>query len=64
MAEITETQESLPPFRMGEVGSLGLKVKNGRIYEEPRQALRFPESIKTFQLMMRDPAVAASVNII
>ena len=64
MADITETQESLPPFRMGEVGSLGLKVKNGRIYEEPRQALRFPESIKTFQLMMRDPAVAASVNII
>lgn len=64
MAEITETQESLPPFRMGEVGSLGLKVRNGRIYEEPRQALRFPESIKTFQLMMRDPAVAASVNII
>ena len=64
MADITETQESLPPFRMGEVGSLGLKVRSGRIYEEPRQALRFPESIKTFQLMMRDPSVAASVNII
>lgn len=66
MAElITETEEgNLPQFRMGEVGSLGLKVRGGRIYEEPRTALRFPESMRTYQMMMRDPSVAASINII
>lgn len=65
MSDITEINDgAMPQFRMGEIGSLGLKVRSGRMYEEPRQALRFPESIKTFQIMMRDPSVAASVNII
>lgn len=64
MAELTDTDNSLPQFRMGEVGNLGLTVRGGRILQEPRQCLRFPENTRTYQLMLRDPAVAASVNII
>lgn len=63
MSEIT-SQPSMPPFRQGEVGALGLRVISGRILEEPRRNLQFPESIKTFQIMMRDPSVAASINVI
>lgn len=64
MGEITADFEPLPPFRMGEVGSLGLNVVNGRILQEPRRNLRFPESMRTFQLMMRDPSIASSLNLI
>lgn len=64
MSEISSDFKPLPPFRMGEVGSIGLDVKNGRIMQEPRRNLRFPESMNTFQLMMRDPAIASSLNII
>lgn len=62
--EITGEGSTLPPFRMGEVGALGLKVHSGRIMQEPRRNLRFPESMKTFQLMTRDPAIATSLNVI
>ncbi|QFP93873.1 hypothetical protein [Pectobacterium phage Wc4-1] len=64
MGEITGDFAPLPPFRTGEVGALGLKTISGRILQEPRRNLRFPESMNTFQLMMRDPSVAASMNII
>lgn len=64
MSEISADFKPLPPFRMGEVGTLGLNVINGRILQEPRRNLRFPESMNTYQLMMRDPAIAASLNII
>lgn len=64
MAELSADTKPLPPFRMGEVGTLGLNVINGRIMQEPRRNLRFPESMNTFQLMMRDPSIASSMNII
>lgn len=64
MSEITSEDTPLPPFRMGEVGTLGLKVQSGRIMQEPRRNLRFPESMNTYQLMMRDPSIASSLNII
>ncbi|AXN57368.1 putative portal protein [Erwinia phage SunLIRen] len=59
-----EINPPLPAFQKDEMGSLGLKVISGRLFEEPRRNLRFPESIKTFQIMMRDPAIAASINIL
>lgn len=64
MSDISGDFKPLPPFRMGEVGAPGLNVKSGRIMQEPRRNLRFPESMNTYQLMMRDPAIAASINII
>lgn len=64
MSDISSDFTPLPPFRMGEVGSLGLSVTGGRILQEPRRNLRFPESMNTFQLMQRDPSIAASLNII
>lgn len=64
MADINDTQTPLPPFRTGEVGTLGLHVINGKMMQEPRRNLRFPEAMQTFQLMMRDPAIASSINII
>lgn len=64
MSEIETDLNPIPPFRMGEVGALGLNTRSGRIMQEPRRNLRFPESMNTYQLMMRDPSIAASLNII
>lgn len=64
MSDISSDFTPLPPFRMGEVGTLGLATASGRIIQEPRRNLRFPDSMNTFQLMQRDPAIASSLNII
>lgn len=64
MSDISSDFTPLPPFRMGEVGTLGLVTSGGRILQEPRRNLRFPESMNTFQLMQRDPSIASSLNII
>ncbi len=64
MSDISSDFTPLPAFRMGEVGTLGLKTASGRILQEPRRNLRFPDSMNTFQLMQRDPAIASSLNII
>ncbi|XAO54225.1 portal protein [Yersinia phage vB_YenM_P778] len=64
MASDFDDNMPLPPFRQGEIGTLGLHVINGRMLQEPRRNLRFPESMQTYQMMMRDPAIAASLNII
>lgn len=64
MTDISADFTPLPPFRQGEMGTLGLAVAGGRIIQEPRRNLRFPESMNTFQLMQRDPAIASSLNII
>lgn len=59
-----EINQPVPSFKKEEVGSSGLKTIGGKLFEEPRKHLRFPENIRTYQLMMRDPAIAASINIL
>ena len=52
---------SLPRMRMGEIGHSGLNVINGRIYEESRRELRWPEAGRTFAIMSQDATIKAAL---
>lgn len=53
----------VPRMRMSEVGVSGLKMIQGRIYEEARRELRFPEACKTFRTMAQDATIAAALSL-
>lgn len=53
----------IPRMRLGEIGTLGLRQYQGRIYEESRKELRFPEACKTFRLMAQDATVSAALSL-
>ncbi len=53
----------IPRIRMGEIGSTGLYVSNGKVYEEARKELQHPQWNKIVKQMMIDPVVAAGVEI-
>lgn len=50
--------------RKSEVGYTGLSTVNGRIYEEIRTELSYPENINTYKKMAMDPIVKAANNIL
>lgn len=50
-------------LKLGEYGSVGLKQINGRIIEESRKELRFPESMKTFRLMANDATISSALSL-
>lgn len=54
---------SIPRLRLGEFGVVGLKQHGGRIQEEARKELRFPEANRTFQLMAQDATIAAALSL-
>lgn len=54
---------TIPRLRLGEIGTLGLKQVNGRIYEESRRELRYPEAAKTFRLMAQDATVSSALSL-
>ena len=58
-----KTPASLPR-QGGELTSTGLKVSNGRIYEETKLELRWPESLRTFKDMTYDPTISAAQTVI
>lgn len=47
-----------------EIGVVGLQVNNGVIVEEAHQALKWPESLDTYNRMAYDPAIASANNTI
>jgi hypothetical protein len=51
-------------FNLSEKGYIGLNQVNGRIYEESRDALRFPNATKTFKKMSYDPVISAANSTI
>ena len=53
----------IPRMRLGEIGTLGLRQYQGRIYEESRKELRFPEACKTFRLMAQDATVSSALSL-
>lgn len=65
MAETTdyENEAAIPRMRMSEVGYVGLNAINGRIYEESRKELRWPESIKTFKKMSVDTTIFSALQL-
>ena len=50
-------------FRDGAIGRTGLRVINGRVYEEAKKELVFPRSIRTFRTMMYDISVASANDL-
>ena len=54
---------AIPRMRMSEVGITGLKQVNGRVYEEARRELRFPEASRTFRTMGQDATIAAALSL-
>lgn len=54
---------AIPRMRMSEVGVTGLRQINGRIYEEARRELRFPEASRTFRTMSQDATIAAALSL-
>ncbi len=50
-------------LQMGEQGYLGLKVSNNKIYEEAREELRYPASMKTYFDMANDATIASALSL-
>lgn len=63
MQEVMKAEATIPRLRLGEIGTLGLKQVNGRIYEESRRELRYPEAAKTFRLMAQDATVSSALSL-
>lgn len=54
---------SIPRLRLGELGVVGLKQHGGRIQEEARKELRFPEANRTFRTMAQDATIASALSL-
>lgn len=54
---------AVPRMRMSEIGAVGLKQYNGRIAEESRRELRFPEANRTFAVMSQDATVRSALML-
>jgi len=66
MAEDLDLQkgDSTPPrLRMGETSTVGLKVRNDRIYEEMKSELRWPQVITTYKQMGYDATIASAIGL-
>lgn len=53
----------IPRISLSEQGFLGLKTRNGFIWEEPVLAFRYPQFIRTIQEMRNNPTVGAALTI-
>jgi len=53
----------IPRISLGEQGFLGLKTRNGFIWEEPVLAFRYPQFIRTINEMRNNPTVGAALTI-
>ncbi len=62
MAEVDlEKSQPVPSkVRLGEMSTVGLRISDGRVYEESRAALRWPQSIDTYKLMMHDATIQSA----
>lgn len=59
-----EKQAVPPKVRIGELSTVGLHMADGRILEELREDLRYPQAICTFKEMSYDPTISAANNAI
>jgi hypothetical protein len=60
---LTKGDNPIPRIRMGEIGSTGLKVSDGYVYEDCKKEFRTPFWQKEVKKMMSDPVVSAGVEI-
>lgn len=53
----------IPRLRLGEQGTLGLKVTSKRVMEEAQAAFRYPSFIHTVAEMRNNPTVGSAMNV-
>lgn len=58
------TSQAFRTIRKNEVGYTGLSQVNGRIYEEIRNELTYPNNIITYKKMAADPIIKSANNIL
>lgn len=62
--DVSKAVDAVPSrLRLGEYGTIGLKHVNGRILEESRKELRFPQSLKTFKMMANDATISSALSL-
>jgi hypothetical protein len=52
----------IPRIRLGEIGSTGLSVRSGNIYDETRKELRHPYWCKEVKKMLNDAVIGAAIE--
>jgi hypothetical protein len=52
----------IPRIRLGEIGSTGLSVRSGNIYDETRKELRHPLWCREVKKMLNDPVIGAAIE--
>lgn len=62
--DVTKTQPVPSKVRLGEMSTVGLRISDGRIYEESRLELAWPESNFTYKKMMYDATIQSAHNAI
>lgn len=60
---LQQGEESKPRLKMGEVGTVGLKVSNDQIYEEMKKELRWPVVITTYKQMGYDATISSALEL-
>lgn len=61
-APVAKAKEDVPRFQLSEISSIGLNQIAGRIYEDVKTELAFPQSICTYKQMQIDPVIASALN--
>lgn len=59
---VGQNGEIVGRVQMSEQGYTGLKISNGRLYEELKQELQFPWSIVTYKQMSYDATISAALS--
>lgn len=61
----TSKAQSVPSSnRLSEISTIGLRISDGRVYEEAREELRWPYSNQTYKVMMYDATIQSAHNAI
>ncbi|UAV84530.1 hypothetical protein PHB09_034 [Pseudomonas phage PHB09] len=62
--KIEKVATPMPRLRLGEIGSVGLKQVGGRVSEEQRRELQFPEACRTFRTMAQDATIKSAISLV
>lgn len=62
-ASALNTSETPDRFKLGEMGSLGVRIFDGISTEELKRELQFPYAVRTYKEMTYHPAIAAPLTL-
>lgn len=65
--ETTDVKKAMPvpsSVRVGEMTTVGLRMSDGHIYEEPKAELRWPQAINTYKSMSYDATIQSAFSAV